>query len=190
MAVFTRAEEKDMTFKLSGVKDAKKCPQVMDIEALHALDSKIIKYLVYCYDANSPLVKRSRGLAERKAKAGEAAGLSEEEFLFVSGLGSIALVEAIVAMLKYQMSNEWSLIVINEEAFEEIKKRVLVPVVDDKDKDEISALEKKDKLLQIADSMLQRIRQYKAVFYLGDKELEEAAEEIRFSPESIAKYVP
>lgn len=177
-----------MTFRISDYEDVFECPSIAAIPELKDLPQKTIQYLVYCYDSGSPIVKRSRDLQERKTKAATMAGIPEKDW---DGLMSLndGLVRAIVAMLKYQKSYEWSLIIMNEETFDEINRRVLVPVEDEKDKDEIGALEKKDKLLEIADRTYQRLRNYKASFYVGDSDLEQKAERIRFSPESIANHV-
>jgi len=182
--IFDKRDFQDMTFKVNGVKDVTKAEGVKDIDELKELPQETIKYLAYVYDSNSPVVKRSRDLNERKERAAKMAGVDGPV-----SLDDEKVVSAIHAMLRYQGSYEWSLITMNEETFYENLKRILSPVEDDKDKDEITALEKKEKLLGFCDEIHSRLKDYKRTFYMGDVELQEKSDRIRFSPEAIAKHV-
>lgn len=182
--IFDNRDFEEMTFKVHGVDNVHEVQSIKEISELDNMPQETILYLAYTYDSKSPVVRRSRDLEERKIRAAKLAGLDQPV-----ALDDDQVVGAIHAMLRYQGSYEWSLITMNEETFYENQKRILSPVEDDKDKDEITALEKKEKLLQFCDQIHSRLKDYKRAFYMGDEKLAEKAERLRFSPEAIAKHV-
>lgn len=172
-------------------------PKLKDI--VGSVDDKQIRYIILMYDINSPLRNHYPDLARRKEFAASIAGydLSSDqveelfEFKVKGDLGEFVpneqMLKVIIDYLMYTSSRVWSLIVSNEQFFYECAKRVLVPVEDDRDKDLLTAVSTKTKLIESMDAINERLQRYYKDLSGGDTQLEEViTKRKRLSPESIA----
>lgn len=172
-------------------------PKLKDI--VGDVDDKYIRYVLLMYDMNSPLRNHYPDLIKRKEFASDLAGYNIEEdsiedlFEFKTKgedgqfIPNEKLLKLIIDYLMYSSSRVWSLIVSNEQFFYECAKRVLVPVEDDRDKDLLTAVSTKTKLIESMDAINERLQRYYKDLSGGDTDLEEAiTKRKRLSPESIA----
>jgi hypothetical protein len=90
--------------------------------------------------------------------------------------------------LQYQNSRLWTMIVTNEQSFYEYQRRIMAEVGGDADRDALSAVTLKTKLLEAMDDIDQRLSKYYAQLTGSDSALEDSlTKRRRLSPESIAK---
>lgn len=168
-------------------------------EIVGQVDDKQLRYVLLMYDVNSPMRNHYPDLAKRKEFSASMAGYNvdtdnvEELFEFKiknnekEYVSNEQLLKLIMDYLMYASSRIWSLIVSNEQFFYECSKRVLVPVEDDRDKDLLTAVSTKTKLIESMDAINERLQRYYSQLTGGDSQLDDTiAKKKRLSPESIA----
>lgn len=173
---------------------------------------QIIKYIILMYSKQSPLAKKFTDLTIRKTQAAIMAGFDMVEDLkgsidFIAGEGEddedIELVipslltklydfldeqmsEMIVGFLRFQNDLRYSMLESNRQTFYEYQQTLLSPVLMIRnDKDRITALAVKSKLMEDSDAIALRIEKYEQEVYVDPKAIDHVRKR-RSSPESIA----
>lgn len=159
----------------------------------------VIRYVVYAYDPESPIVKKSiMTLAKRKEAAADLAGFErhKKSGLFEDGVYEIMDLknEAVTAMilryLKIVNSLAWTQIVTYEQQFWEYAESLLDPLKKEKDTDEkkfMESLNIKGKIRVEFNNIKQDLESLKKEFYGTNADLQEKVERAR--PETIYKSV-
>lgn len=174
-------------------------PRLREIEscfdANHILVDKVLRYICMLYDPKSPLIAGERDLNYRKTVAAELAGFdSETEDAFLQELFDSKLDWVTTLIMRFLMrfikQRQWALICSIEMAYWEGVQRIMRPIEkgtgDKKDYDELKALEVKAKLKDEAEKDLKRLDTLYKSFFNEDDDLENAAKNIRITPEMIA----
>lgn len=180
-------------------------------EIFGKIDDKMLRYVLLMYDMNSPLKEAYPDLSARKNWAASIAGYKESddtEFLktFTKEVktpvkdttGEVKyynksielhepILDAVQKLVIYQNNRLWAMIVTNEQAFYEYQRRVMAEVGGDADKDALSAITVKTKIMEAMDDIDKRLDGYYKRLTSGDGELEEAlTKRKRLRPEDIA----
>lgn len=146
------------------------------------------RYVIYLYDSGSPVRPKSTTLHEAKQFAAELAGFDlEKDAKFLDRVFKNQdddVLDMIHDVLRSQKNRKWSIICTFEENFYEFQRRALEETADERDKDLLTALEKKGKLLDLMESLDQRLTRLTSEFYEEDEELEEAIRRRSSSPEA------
>jgi hypothetical protein len=159
---------------------------------VNSQDDKMIRYVILMYDSKSPIKDLYPDLEKRKDVAGALAGYEGS----IESLKSLTvdlgpydeLLDMISQYLQYQNSRLWTMIVTNEQSFYEYQRRIMAEVGGDADRDALSAVTLKTKLLEAMDDIDQRLSKYYAELTGSDSTLEDSlTKRRRLSPESIAK---
>lgn len=150
--------------------------------------SKLSDYVELVYGKDSELVSRYSILKQRKRQASMKLGLSKAESKRFEELRDKRVVSAICRFLRKQDERLWSLIVTNEEVFEEYEREVLTTVTSERgDKDKLQALEVKAKLMAEMNKIHNRLRGYYNELAGGDEAVAEAARVSRkMTPEMLS----
>lgn len=162
-------------------------------------DDRIIMYVVAMYDQFSPLRESYPDLEKRKDAAIELSGFNRANSDVIKSVKTLTvtsedgmapfdeLLDAISAYLIFQSNRLWTLIVTNEQSFYEYQRRIMAEIGGDADKDALSAVTLKTKLLEAMDDIHRRLDRYYHELTGGDAALAESiAKRKRISPESIA----
>ena len=154
---------------------------------------KTMKYLVFMYDKNSPLVSQYSEVRARKQKALELANVvkSEDPYLYEKLMlfEDSDLIQIAAQMLRKQNDSIFSMLVSQEIFFDECLKKVLQPLEIEDDKKGLEALEKKAKISEAMEKVADRIEKYKSKFFRNDDDLEKKIRNVvAFTPESIAQF--
>lgn len=167
-------------------------------------DDKMIRYVLLMYDQNSPLRKYYPDVNKRKDFAAAIAGYdADKDISKIENLKTLTenvttedgqkvvpyedLLESISTYMTYQNSRLWTMIVTNEQSFYEYQRRIMAEVGGEADKDALSAITIKTKLLEAMDDIHKRLDRYYSELTGGDQDLEMAIMiKKRLSPESKA----
>jgi hypothetical protein len=174
-------------------------PRLREIEgsfdANHTLVDKVLRYICMLYDPKSPLIIGERDLNYRKTVAADLAGFdSEADDTFLQELYASTLDWTTTLVMRFLIrfikQRQWALICSIEIAYWEGVQRIMRPIEkgigDKKDYDELKALEVKAKLKDEAEKDLKRLDTLYKSFFNEDDDLENAAKNIRITPEMIA----
>lgn len=144
----------------------------------------LVYYTAYMYDKNSPLRTKISSIEDRKEEAASLAGIkSGKDYIF--SLEHPNIVNFINSYLKFQQSKIWAVLVANEEVLWQYQQELLTPIVNFKnDKDKLSALDIKSKLMNECDAVIKRIEAYEDKLF-GDA-TDKKDEILNYTPESIA----
>jgi hypothetical protein len=136
-------------------------------------------------------------LPERKMRAAELAGFERGksgsfrknviDHLF--NLENDQILDMVFDYLKHQNNHIWTEIQTTEQSLDEYTKLRLSPVSDDKDKDTLTAAEKKEKLRTFCNAMIKDLKDYYEEFFKDHDDVKEsvAAEKKYFRVEDFAK---
>jgi regulator of sigma D len=185
MALFTKEDFNKMLIPV-GEDGIEKLPLVKQIFGkITKSNVPQILYVAYMYDKNSPLRTKISSIEERKEEAAELAGISKQDRNTIFALEDKDLVAMVNAYLRYQSSKIWASMIANEEVLWQYQQELLTPITLFKnDKDKLSALEIKSKLMNECDAIIKRVEAYEDKLF-GD--LTDKKEEIiNYTPESIA----
>lgn len=177
-------------------------------------DDKMLRYILLMYDITSPLKDAYPELSARKNWAATLAGYKNNEdadFLktftkevktpVYDDKGKLKytsksvelhepMLEAVQKLIIYQNNRLWAMIVTNEQAFYEYQRRVMAEIGGDADKDALSAITVKTKIMESMDDIDKRLDGYYKRLTSGDGELEETiTKRKRLRPEDIAANV-
>jgi hypothetical protein len=140
------------------------------------------------YDPESPLRVKHQDYTARRNAAIELAGLTDSAS---SVIVTQDFAEMAVRFLRLVNSRLWTLIVINEETFNEYAVRVMSPIIglDLDEKDVLNAATIKTKLMEACDDIHNRLQKYYREITGEDEELTASLEtrQKRLTPEQIAK---
>lgn len=148
----------------------------------------IVKYICYMYDQGSPMKKHFPELAVRKEECAHLSGVIEHTAIdqALRDMSSEMFMEGITEFLRFQNHRVWSMIVANEEVFNEYQTRLLEKIDDDRDKDLLAALTTKAKIMQEMDAINERLETYYSKLYQNDTDLIAKVTFKNISPEEIA----
>jgi len=154
---------------------------------------KLIKYIMYMYDKNSPMREMYQELEERKTECALLSGYKESKdkkiLKELFNLTDKRACKLISSFLKFQNHKTWAMLLSNEEVLWQYQQELLRPITDFRqDKEKLQALDIKSKLMNECDSMIKRIEGYENKIYGDDNKLKEEMKNAT-SPENIA-YVP
>ena len=168
-------------------------------EVFKTNDDRIVMYVVAMYDQQSPLRESFPDLEKRKDEAIRLSGFDRANTDVINSVKTLTvtsedgmapfdeLLDAISAYLIFQSNRLWTLIVTNEQSFYEYQRRIMAEIGGDADKDALSAVTLKTKLLEAMDDIHKRLERYYNELTGGDNNLAESiSKRKRISPESIA----
>ncbi len=171
------------------------------------ISDREIRYLLLVYDKNSPIKKLYPQLKKRKEFAADLAGYDIEvdnilpitDFITTEVIPATdeeeekrytvvyeKLIKALSSFLAYQNSRLWTMIVTNEQAFYEYQEKVMSSVSSSDDKDALSAISIKTKLLEAMDTIHNRLDTYYAEFTGDDKDVQSAMSKKKITSEALA----
>lgn len=194
--MFTDSDSKKLSFDINAHKPGtlpKGCPNMSSIKTWWDTNrndkDKVIRYIVLMYDKNSPLPRRFSNLDLRKKEASSLAGFNPDDpnLKAYKEFQDQEFTDMVVEFLILQNNYTWTMLVSNEQTFYEFQKTLLQESsMIRNDKDKISAIASKAKLMEESDKIVERINAYyKQVF--TEEKLIESAKRIASSPEEIAK---
>lgn len=151
---------------------------------------KIIKYIILMYDKNSPLVRKFTDLATRKMNAATMAGfdlkVDDDVLQSIYDFIDPRISEMVIGFLRFQNNLLFSMLVSNEQTFFEYQQSLLSAVMMLRnDKDKLTALAVKSKLMDDSDVIAERIEKYYKQIYMDDKAIDFVKKKSS-SPESVA----
>jgi len=152
---------------------------------------KIIRYICYMYDKESPFVQPFPDIEKRHNYAIAEAGIKSYSTLADSLWNSIneedgvQYGDMVFDFLVDQHNMVWTMIVSNIKTFYEYQKALISEIQLLNDKDKLNALNIKSKLMEESDAIVERIDSYSRKIF-GDKLGEQFASRI-LSPESQVK---
>lgn len=148
----------------------------------------IVRYICYMYDQGSPMKKHFPELAVRKQECEHLSGVDEFPPIAQSlrDMSSELFMDGINGFLRFQNHRVWSMIVANEEVFNEYQTRLLEKIDDERDKDLLAALQTKAKIMQEMDAINERLEAYYDKLYQNDSDLIAKVTFKNISPEEIA----
>ena len=196
MAIFTKESFEDLFINVYEQKNIikKNLDKITDAFGL-VVDirpdiEKLLKYIIYMYDKNTPMRELYQELQERKIECALLSGYNEKKDKTILeelyNLTDKRACELISSFLKYQNHKSWALLVSNEEVLWQYQQELLNPITDFRqDKEKLQALEIKSKLMNECDSIIKRIEGYEEKIYGDDKKLKDAMKNVT-SPENIA----
>lgn len=154
-------------------------------------DEKLLRYIIALYDPNSPLVSQFKDIGTRKKIAAEFAGYVLDDIKDILNLKDPEFLSSLMRFFtEFAYPREWFMICANEQTFYEFGERMMQPIkVQDKEKDEISAIAVKTKLSEDMQDINSRIEGlYKKMF--GEEVKDVVVTKKRFtSPEKVATGV-
>lgn len=157
-----------------------------------------MRYVILMYDINSPLRPLYPEIRKRKEWAADIAGYKidskEAEELYTLSINiegvmkpNTPLLDLILKYLSYQNNRLWTLIITNEQAFTEFQQKVMSEVGGDADKDQLSAVNIKTKILESMDAIHRRLDGYYRELSGDDTDLDDALQKKkRMTAESVA----
>jgi hypothetical protein len=150
---------------------------------------KLIKFVVIMYDKKSPFTKVFQDVDLRKKECAAYAGYDlEKDKDILTGIFNFTDPEfaaMVIEFLKDQNSRVWSMIVSNEQTFYEFQKVLLTEVLATTDRDRLTAVAIKSKLMEESSNTSERIDKYYQMLF-GSGEVAEHLN-IDYSPEGQAK---
>lgn len=149
----------------------------------------VLIYILLMYDKNSPLLKKSNNLEFRKNEALHLAGFNSDDPRLSTYKEFIdeEFTTMVIDFLIYQNDYVWMMLVSNEQTFYEFQKTLLQEsAMIRNDKDKISAIASKAKLMEESDNIVNRIAAYRKKVFSEDKLIDES-KKIAVSPEEMAR---
>lgn len=196
--MFTDQDFKNLSFQVTKAKPGTLPKAVAEMSVIKSWWStdrndkdKIIRYIVLMYDKNSPLVKRFNNLEQRKREAFVLAGFNIEDpnLEVYKEFKDEEFTNMVTDFLIYQNDYIWMMLVSNEQTFYEFQKTLLQEsAMIRNDKDKISAIASKAKLMEESDNIVTRITQYRKIIFIEDAIIEKTKRAVS-SPEEMAKML-
>lgn len=153
---------------------------------------KLMRYVCFLYDPNSPLVRDTSSFEQRQRIAAQYAGFGDEDIQPIFDLSDNNVIEAIDNFIKNEVRERlWYMIQGNEFTFYEYGKRLLKPVIDDqaKEKDLLTAITIKTKISEDMAALDKRIGDDYKKLYADDINLIKAIDKKKSSPEGRATRI-
>lgn len=183
MKLFSDSDFVSLTFPIHNIdKDViKNVPRLELIKSFKEYKGnykdRLIKYICYLYDPNSPLKEFFPDMSRRKEQAAILAGFDLEDnstkdivsdMMSLKNKGVLLMIDE---YLRFVNSRTWSMIVSNEETFYEYQSKLLRSVEAERDKDLLQALQIKGKIMEDLDNINERLEKYYLKLYAGDEDL-------------------
>tara|TARA_Y100001938_G_C8077066_1_gene426737 strand:- start:1281 stop:1871 length:591 start_codon:yes stop_codon:yes gene_type:complete len=189
--IFSNDDFSKMLFNPYNVKGSikKKYPKLQMFQSFKNAEDKFIKYVLFLYDANTPLKEHYPDLKIRKEQAASMSGfeLEDESLQSIFFFTDSKILLMVDEFLKKQNNRVWSMIVSNEQTFFEYQTKLLRPVDGDKDKDILQALQIKSKIMDDLNTINDRLESYYLKLYGEDDILlNKIKADKRLTPEFIA----
>tara|TARA_R100000458_G_C8268123_1_gene242980 strand:+ start:1038 stop:1634 length:597 start_codon:yes stop_codon:yes gene_type:complete len=191
--VFSKEDFNKMLFNPYSIKGSvkKKYPKLKMFKTFLSSDDKMIKYVLFMYDFNTPLKEQFPDLKIRKEEAAQMSGYDlEDDKELLKGMFFFTnekLLSMVDEYLKKQNNRIWSMIVSNEQTFFEYQTKLLSPVDGDRDKDVLQALQIKSKIMDDLNTINERLDSYYMKLYGEDETLLlKIKSDKRLTPEFIA----
>lgn len=178
--------------ELKEIEGYKEVPQFMNVAKERRLVTA--KYFIYMYDANSPLHKRIPEIQKRKEEAAILAGLKlseEKDYKYAEQLWKLTqqlYVDIVVRILKVQKNKLFSLIVAQENYFDELMENMLKVVEIEDAKDVLASMKIKGQLSEEMDKVNSRLAAYYSDLFKGDDVVEAKVDLSSYeNPASVAR---
>ena len=191
--IFNKEDFDKMLFNPYGFKTSivKKYPKMKMFKTFQDAEDKLIRYVLYIYDLNTPLKEQFPDLKIRKEQAAILSGYDldsdKEELNNIFFFTSTKVISMCDEFLRKQNNRIWSMIVSNEQTFFEYQTKLLRPVDGDRDKDILQALQIKSKIMDDLNTINDRLESYYMKLYGEDQELLKTIKaDKRLTPEFIA----
>jgi hypothetical protein len=182
----------------------------------HADRNYVIRYVIFCYDMGSDLIKKYTDLTKRKEAAALLAGFERNEktgkfkdevynmmnlkkqIVKIKGeegekdeteVESNKIYEMVMCYIKLQNDRLWSMIITTEQAFSEYQGLIMEPVSERGDKDTLAAVKIKDGLMDSCDRMHERISTYYKQLFGDNEDLKEVIKKKPIRPETVGRNV-
>lgn len=176
---------------------------------------KLIKYIVFLYSKESPLVRNYKDVGVRMREAAKLAGydlgidatLLDKLYRFEIGMTEapedwdyeedgyfnseelpedLEFVTMVIDYLRHQNDLVWAMIVSNEQTFYEYQEALVQSVnLFKNDKDKLSAIQVKTKLMEDSDAIAERLEKYYKKVFTED-EIVKRVKQV-YTPEMMAK---
>ena len=151
---------------------------------------KLMRYTMVLYDKQSRLIKYFTNLEQRKREAAILAGYDlDEDAAILTTLFDFTdpdLQAVALYFLEEQNDMCFRLLISNEQTFSEYQKALMTTIKIGDEKDKMSALNIKTKLMEESDRIVERVEKYYTKVY-GEGEEKVKAKTKDFTPESIAR---
>lgn len=179
----------------------------------HADRNKVIRFVIYCYDFNSELIKEYKGdLKARREKSAELAGFkrntkgefdqSVQDFMDLTipetreynGTGTKRypvpdIIDMVIGYLKFQNNDAWMEIVALQHSYYDNMKNIMKQISGNDSKSELDAAKKRGELLTLNQSIKIMLKNAQKEFYVEDYAVEEKHERKRkITPENIFDF--
>ena len=189
--IFTSEDFSKMLFNPFKIKGSikKKYSKLNMFKSFDDAEDKLIKYVLYIYDVNTPLKEHFPDLKIRKEQAALLSGydLKDETLNSIFFFTNSKVLSMVDEFLKKQNNRVWSMIVSNEQTFFEYQTKLLRPVDGDRDKDILQALQIKSKIMDDLNTINERLDSYYMKLYGEDETLlNKIKSDKRLTPEYIA----
>lgn len=151
---------------------------------------KVLKYIVFMYDKNSPIRTYTEGLERRKAIAARLAGFESKNSKFSEPIRSVMLLlnwnanKMIVRYVRMQRSLEFSLITAGLENFFALLFQLSKPAMEVGKKDILDVVEKRQKLFDQCRTQVESLRKLSETMF-SDSRMVEIVDEIVQDEEPI-----
>jgi hypothetical protein len=152
--------------------------------------NRTVKLIMAMYDKSSPLVRMYQDVNKRILEAAAVAGYDVEKsrgdieslFSFQDKLFTSMVIE----FLRLQNSRIWTMICSNEQTFYEYQKALMSEVtMFNTEKDKLSAVAIKSKLMEDSDAISERLDRYYQLLY-GDQRITDMSV-VDYTPEGLAR---
>jgi hypothetical protein len=167
----------------------KNIPEMKDIESWSEYKKRdfnsVVGYILFMYDKGSGFINKYHDVKKRREAAIEYSGIKKPEDL----LNDKVFLTMINDFLLYQNDILWHTICIHEHLYIEHSMLLMSAVLEERDKDLISATKVKEEVRQNYKKIISDLEEFKKKFYQDDKEVETEINNMRFSPESISKKI-
>jgi hypothetical protein len=175
--------------------------------------NKVIRYIIYCYDFNSELIREYKGdIKKRREVAADLAGferrtngrwpdniyemmdliVSEEREVIGTGKKQYVvpnIVDMVVAYLKYINNIAWNEIVALEHAYYDNFQNIAKNISGKTSKEELEAGQRRFALMEINSKIKIQLKNAQKEFYVDDVELQHAHSKIkRITPENVHDF--
>lgn len=196
--MFDKAEFKKLRFNVYSAKGdvMSAFPRLGNIQSfkdyIEPDRNRIIKYIVYMYDKESPLVKRFQKIEDRQRESAILAGFDtqkKKDHLALIYANENESVNAMVCDFIVEInSRKWAMIISNEATFYEFQRALLTPIdraSANNEKAGMDAIMVKSKMMEECNLIDLRLDKYYEELF-GSKEVIEYGKRKRISPESVA----
>jgi hypothetical protein len=152
--------------------------------------NRIIRYIIYMYDVESPFIKRFQKIEDRQREAAILSGFDvnkhKDRLRDLYSNKDESTNDMIVDFIVELNNRKWAMIVSNEAIFYEFQRALRKPITNTRDdKNKMDAIMVKSKMMEESNTIDQRLDGYYEDLF-GTKDLVEYGKRKRISPETQA----